>query len=255
MKIATPISNLFNSNLDAERIISLSDCLECRDHSLDSIFPNQEVFHCDIQLIQGWGQKELDYLRLIKKNKPDLKLISFHMASCFDAPALINKRFIPGGKKLSIQEMKNHSIVNTSDAHRIFGNNIFIALENNNDLKTEAYDYVTDPDFISEIVVTNDIRFLYDIAHAKISSFNQNTTFENYAKKLPLHKLSQVHISKPGFTPENEIVDAHELPGQEEIQEVILLLEKYKIEYLTIEYYKDTANLLQLLSSVKQIMR
>ena len=43
-----------------------------------------------------------------------------------------------------------------SDVYKrqIFGDKIHVSVENNNGYNTEAYDYVTDPDFISSIAVS-----------------------------------------------------------------------------------------------------
>ena len=43
IKIATPISHLFENGKLSSQIISLSDCLECRDHSVDKDFKSQTI--------------------------------------------------------------------------------------------------------------------------------------------------------------------------------------------------------------------
>ena len=48
IKIATPISHLFEDKIQAKIIIKNSDCLECRDRSIDSKEENQELFHCEL---------------------------------------------------------------------------------------------------------------------------------------------------------------------------------------------------------------
>ena len=73
---------------------------------------------------------------------------------------------------------------------------ISISVENNNYYKTEAYDYVTDPDFISSIVYDNDINFLFDISHARISAYNSGVDYCEYLLKLPLNRVNQIHIFK-----------------------------------------------------------
>ncbi len=62
IKLATPISHLFEDNNFGQSIIEHSDCLECRDRSIDSTAPNQELFHCELQPIHEWSKAELDYL-------------------------------------------------------------------------------------------------------------------------------------------------------------------------------------------------
>ena len=88
IKIATPISHLFENRKFRSQIINLSDCLECRDHSIDKDFKSQELFHCDLQPIHKFSEDDINSLIKIKSKKLDLKLISFHLASCYKKPKL-----------------------------------------------------------------------------------------------------------------------------------------------------------------------
>ena len=72
LKIATPISHLFENDNFSSQIIDLSDCLECRDHSLDKGFKKQELFHCDLQVIHKFLTDDFNYLKEIKSNKKGL---------------------------------------------------------------------------------------------------------------------------------------------------------------------------------------
>lgn len=253
-KLATPISHLFFKEENARIIIEASDCLECRDHSFKKTHSNQEVFHCDLQPIQNLGQLEFNYLENIKKNKPDLKLISFHMATCYDAPTIEDGKFIPGGNKLKSETLILNASKNITKIKELFGSTVNIAIENNNYYKTEAYDFITDPEFISTVIEQNGINFLFDIAHARVSAFNQAVSFENYISRLPLDRLIQIHISRPGFNENGEIFDKHELPGDEEFMEVINLLKSHStVKYLTIEYYRDANVLVSLLNRLKKL--
>ena len=74
LKIATPISHLFENDNFSSQIIDLSDCLECRDHSLDKGFKKQELFHCDLQVIHKFSTDDFNYLKEIKIF-PDEKLL------------------------------------------------------------------------------------------------------------------------------------------------------------------------------------
>ena len=66
LKIATPISHLFENDNFSSQIIDLSDCLECRDHSLDKGFKKQELFHCDLQVIHKFLTDDFNYLKANK---------------------------------------------------------------------------------------------------------------------------------------------------------------------------------------------
>ena len=92
IELAVPISKLFNSEESAKRIISASDCLECRDESLSQMYPKQYLFHFDLSIIHEWDKEQKDYLYSAILSKPGLKLITFHMASSYNN-AIINHSF------------------------------------------------------------------------------------------------------------------------------------------------------------------
>jgi len=257
IKIATPISHLFDENKKwGKVIIDNSDVLECRDRSISHNFDNQELFHCELQPIHEWNDKEWSFLRKIKDSKPNLKLLTLHIASCCDNPKLNNKIFELGGREYSREEMKYFARENFNKIKSMFGNSVDIAVENNNYYPTEAYRDVTDPEFISDIVSDNNLRFLFDIAHAKVTCFNKNINFERYKKKLPLDKIIQLHICSYAVDEKlNQAYDAHNYPNDEELLEVSNIIEKFKnLKYLTVEYYRDIENLEISLKKVKELI-
>ena len=105
IKLATPISHLFENSDYQNIIVKNSDTFECRDRSIDSRIKNQTLFHCELQPIHQWSNKEWGFLKRIKDSKPDLHLITFHLASCCDEPKLIEHMFELGGREYSREEM------------------------------------------------------------------------------------------------------------------------------------------------------
>ena len=77
IKLATPISHLFENGDLKKRIIEHSDCLECRDRTFNSDAENQELFHCELQPIHDWTNEEFEYLEKIKKTKESKSLLLF----------------------------------------------------------------------------------------------------------------------------------------------------------------------------------
>lgn len=252
--IVTPISHLFESQLQTDLIVAHSDKLECRDHSPAADVHLQTLFHCELQPCHQFEETDFVYLEKVKKTKPELELISFHLASCCHSPELINGIFMPGGREYSDVELLDNAKLNLGRIKKVFGPGIKIAIENNNFYPTPAYQFITDPAFISEIVLENNIYFLYDIAHAKISSYNQGITYEAYKNRLPLNNAVQLHICKSGVNKEMAY-DAHFMPDEEEWVEVSSLLDNYKnIQYLTVEYYRDLDGLIDSLKHLKRII-
>jgi len=258
IKLATPVSHLFENKEYEGVIVKNSDVLECRDRSIDydNYIDKQELFHCELQPIHEWGDVEWRFLQKIKDTKPNLKLLTLHSASCCDKPLINGRMFELGGREYTREEMKSFAKINFLKIKDIFGNSVEIAIENNNYYPTEAYRDVTEAGFISEIVNENNLRFLFDIAHAKVTCFNKNINFEKYKRELPLDRVIQVHICTYGIDDElNQAYDAHSYPNDEELLEVSKIIEKYEnVKYLTVEYYRDIENLEISLKRVKELV-
>lgn len=249
--IVTPVSHLFRDPSIAQRIADNSDYLECRDHSPQFESSAQILFHTDIEPAHRLTQEDFDYLKRIKTEKPNLKLVSFHLASCYHSPILKGGLFLPGGYHYSRSELMSNARENFTKIKAIFGPEVMIAVENNNYYDTPAYEDITDPIFISEVVYTNEIFFLYDLAHAKVSAHNLGISYEAYKTKLPLDKALQIHICKSGLR-DGVAYDAHFLPEAEEWDEIKLILTNFpQIQYLTIEYYKELEGLIESLQYLK----
>jgi hypothetical protein len=161
---------------------------------------------------------------------------------------------VPGTKRYSREELLNNARNNIARIKKILGPKIDIAIENNNHYATPAYDYITEPSFITSVVNDNGIYLLYDIAHAKVSAHNKGITYEIYKNALPINKIIQIHICKYGLN-DKMAYDAHSLPDEEEWNEVQSLLNENKgIQYLTIEYYKEIDGLLSSLQQLKKVV-
>lgn len=254
IKISVPISTLFYNKTDAKKIISLSDCLECRDESIKSELLKQELFHCELQPIHEFSKAKIKYLELIKRSKPDLKLITFHVASSCNRPYVLNGMFEKAGKEYTEKQALRNAKNNFKEIKRIFGNKIELGIENTNFYPTNAYKYITEAAFLSRIVYENNIRFLFDLAHARITAHNTQNDYENYLHALPLDRIIQIHISSCGVRKDGLAFDAHDYPKRQEYLEVKRLIKSGLVRYLTVEYYKDTARLTRSLKLLKELI-
>jgi len=254
VKLATPISNLFKDSIARDEIISRSDCLECREESLDSSELAQHLFHFDVSIVKPWSVEEKGFIRSAISIKSELRLISFHVASSFSELALMEGRFYPGGRRLSRQDMLLNTDANIAWLKKELGaREISIAVENNNYYPTPAYDIVTDPDFIAEIVLNNKISFLLDTAHARIAAHNRGEEIEDYNKGLPLDRIVQLHVSKHEVDNKGMAYDAHGLPDDDFFAETSDMIKRFSPEYLTIEYYKDKEGLIEALDKCRKL--
>ncbi len=264
IQIATPISDLFSESLNADRLCGLSDCLECRDQTIDSTLEKQFLFHFDLQLIHPWQESDLLYLKKVKAMKPEVKLITFHVASCCTFPVLINSFFYPTQKSVMLTEgqMLEYAFQNVNNLRAIFGNHISIAVENNNYFPTVAYDIITNPDFISKIIKKTGIYFLFDLVHARVSHHNNcissgagiSKSFDEYISGFPFDEMVQIHICGSDFQPGEIALDSHEVPQKIDWEICIEVMKNAKnLRYLTLEYYKDINKLEQTLLYCRDI--
>lgn len=254
IKIATPISHLFENKDYTKKILSFSDCLECRDFSINATLAKQEVFHCDLQPIHKLTETNINYLKYIRNTKKDLKLITFHITSCCDNPYIKNWMFQVRGKEYTEKEMLINARKNLLIIKEIFGENVKMAIENNNYYPTDAYKFVTEHGFISQIVYENNIYFLFDIAHANITSNNKKMEYNKYKNMLPLDRTIQLHICSYEIGENDLAYDVHNYPSEKEFAEVKDFLNKFELQYLTVEYYKDVDYLINSLKRLKELL-
>lgn len=253
LKLATPISHLFEDDAVAQEIITFSDCLECRERNSESNWSKQYLFHIDVDIIHGWKQPLKDYLKTLLIPKRELKLVSFQMTVSCDQPTKVKEIYQFGGEEFLPGEMLENAATNIAWLRSILNKNITIALENNNYYPTPAYRHVTEGKFITSVVKENNLKFLFDIAHAQITSHNRDIDYEEYCNSLPMDKTVQLHICEPGINREGLAYDAHDLPEEKMVEHVCELVKKYPVTYLTIEYYKDKDKLIKSLKQFQQI--
>jgi hypothetical protein len=250
--IATPISHLFENEEDALKISQVSDCLEVRQRSLNSELEKQWLFHIDIDLTQHWDTEIKDYLIYAISRKSELRLVTFQATRCCVGEELVDGLFQLSGDLLSREELLDNAIQNVTWLRKTFWESFDIGFENNNYYPTPAYEIVTDANFISEIVESCNIYFLLDIAHAMVTAKNRNIEYNHYVSQLPMKKVIQLHICQPSIPDVGLAKDAHNLPNELMLNEVVRLIEAYRtIEYLTVEYYKDSKSLIEIIKNIK----
>lgn len=252
IQLATPMSHLAKTETFGEHISEVTDCFEVRDHTMGVDLPRQYLYHCDLQPIHPLTDEDFEHLRKVRALKKDLKLVTFHCASCCDKPLLEGKHWVLGGNTYSRQELLDHAKENFKKIREIFGADVKIAIENNNYYKTPAYAIVCDPDFISEVVQQNNLHFLFDVAHAQISAENKDLDFQSYISALPLNKVVQIHLCSPARDENNKIYDAHQPPQEFHLKVVEQVIQNHNPQYLTLEYYKSVPELAGCLKDLKK---
>jgi len=253
--IATPISHLFENETFGAEIAKVSDCLEVRQRSLDSQLPKQWLFHIDIDITLKWDNETREYLQHAFNKKPELKLATFQATRCCQNELLENGMFQLSGKIYSDLEMLEHAAQNTEWLRKVLNTEVKIGLENNNYYPSEAYDVVTNGDFISKVVSQNGLYLLLDIAHAMVTAHNRTIDYSSYIETFPLGRLIQLHICGPEIPQNGIAADSHDPPDQSMELEVIRLIKKFPhIQYLTIEFYRDKNILVESINSMRDAL-
>lgn len=249
-KIATPVCHLFREAEQAKLITEYSDCFEVRDECIGTDVENIEVFHCEAQPIHRLHEEVFQYLQRKRTQYPRLRLVTFHCASNCDTPHVKDGLFHSSGIEYNRQEMIINARHNFTRIKKIFGDTIALGIENNNYYPTSAYRFITDPDFISDLIMENELCFLFDMAHARITAQNKDISYGEYKSKLPLARITQIHISSCTF--ENGLArDTHDAPDKEILNETRDMIVQYKPQYVTVEYYKNYEILLSTLRELR----
>ena len=255
IKIATPISKLFNSSPQVEKsIVELSDALEVRDLSTNTDFSLPKLYHCEYGILHKWADKEMNQILGIINKNPEISFITFHLPACYENSPIENNVYMPVGHKMSISEMRENARWNIKLLREKIGYKIEFGVENNNYFATGAYEIVTEPAFINELLSLLNIKLLLDIGHAQISAFNQNKSTDEYINAFNLDEVYQIHLSSPTLAKE-ACADSHKELTEEDWDVFKRVLARCpNVQYITIEYYKDLDKLMQMLKRLKKIL-
>lgn len=252
MRLATPISHLFRDADAGARIAAASDCLECRDWCADSRLPRQELFHFDQGIQIRWDREVQADLARIFSMKTELKLVTFQIPSCYDAPVLEGRFFQPGGRRLGRREMIESIRDNVAWLRSVLRPGVDIGIENNNYYPTPAYEDIADSSFLAEAVEMSGCLFLLDIAHAHISAHNRGEMASKYMEGLPMNRLVQIHLCGPSLPERGTAFDEHEWPDDGLTEEALRLGAARGARYLTVEYYKNADRLVEGLAALRR---
>jgi uncharacterized protein (UPF0276 family) len=256
MLIATPTSHLFKSEDAAASIAKKSDCLELREFMIGSFIDLAKLAHLDeIDVIRPWDTQRKNFIQKVIENYKNLELVTFHMSCNCTSPKIKEGIFVSGGEIMTKEAMLKNAAVNIDWLKKILPNNIQIAVENNNYYPTSAYEDVTEPAFISEVVNSNDIHFLFDISHALVTCYNKKIQYDKYLNGLPLSKLIQIHICSPGIRENGLAYDLHLIPSEDHLRHALSVGNSYGAMYLTLEFYKNKTKLLNFLDYMKNEMQ
>lgn len=260
-RIATPYSHLCTNDETLKNIIQVSDAIEIRNGNFKLPKGIDVLWHCDLSITNPWTERESEYfknvLRSVDQNESKLKLISFHAASRYQENKVVNCRFEGLGEPFRAEQMLENAAVNASLLRRLLASctasaeQADILVENNNHLGTDAYDVVTSGEFITALTEQADLKLLFDIAHARVTAGNLQIEFDEYASTLPISTCRQMHLSMPRCEG-GRYIDSHDPLSNSEFERIFQWTPRCpNLEFMTIEYYKNTAVLLGQISKLR----
>ncbi|WP_242874667.1 multinuclear nonheme iron-dependent oxidase [Clostridium pasteurianum] len=126
---------------------------------------------------------------------------------------------------------------------RIFKNNLEVPLllENIPDspkehqITIDHYPYVM-PEQISRLVIDNDVLFLLDLTHAKITAEYHGWNIHDYVKELPLNRAMEIHVNGSGYDKDGFPSDTHEAMKNEDYNLLEWVLNYANPKIVTLEY-------------------
>lgn len=117
-----------------------------------------------------------------------------------------------------------------------------LLLENSPDSPTDRdrtmfdlYPYI-DAEKISKLYEDNDVYFLLDISHAKITANYNGWDIHDYLKSLPLNRIKEIHLNGSGYDKDGYPKDTHQAMGDEEYELLAWVLNNSKPDIVTLEY-------------------
>lgn len=128
-----------------------------------------------------------------------------------------------------------------------------ILIENLDYNQTNAYEYVCEPVFIQQVIEQTDTFLLFDLAHARVTAHAFGITVDDYIDQLPLDKIQQIHLNRPGWR-EGRLVDSHLALEDEDYQLFEQVLKRCKPWSVTLEYNKDKALIQSQIERLRDIL-
>ena len=205
-----------------------------------------------LNLVNPEFRKMLDSIgleRIIKDYDPCW--ISFHLG--FAAEELESGgqfgHDVAKSEILERNEVKKRIIKNVNCVKQKFPS-IDVLLENLDYNPTErsngAYEYITDPGFISDILHGTNTYMLLDLAHAEISAKNMGYKhIKDYIDRLPLDRVWEIHLAKPGEK-NGFLHDSHEELKDTKLFEYVLDKTMH-LKAVTLETFSDIGRQLDLI--------
>ena len=86
-----------------------------------------------------------------------------------------------------------------------------------------------------------------------ITAHNIKTDYRKYRGTLPIASTVQLHVSNFKINEDGIAVDKHDLPDESIYNEVKEIIKCNPVKYLTVEFYEETAGLLETIQKYRSV--
>lgn len=116
-----------------------------------------------------------------------------------------------------------------------------------------AYEYVCEPDFISDVLADTGVGLLLDLAHAQVSASRLGLTIDAYLARLPLERVRQIHLNGPRLL-DGQLYDAHETLTEADYALLAAVLQVTQPWAITLEYDRDEHAIIEQLRRLRALV-
>lgn len=99
----------------------------------------------------------------------------------------------------------------------------------------DHYPYIM-PEQINRLFTENDVSFLLDLTHAKITAQYHGWDIHNYIRELPLERIKEIHVNGSGYDKDGFPADTHQAMGDEDYKLLDWVLNHSNPDIVTLEY-------------------
>jgi uncharacterized protein (UPF0276 family) len=99
----------------------------------------------------------------------------------------------------------------------------------------DHYPYIM-PEQFSRLFIENDVSFLLDLTHAKITAQYRGFNIQDYLRQLPLDRVVEIHVNGSGYDKDGFPADTHQAMENEDYKLLDWVLNYANPEIVTLEY-------------------
>lgn len=99
----------------------------------------------------------------------------------------------------------------------------------------DHYPYIM-PEQINRVIIGNDVSFLLDLTHAKVTALYHGWNVHEYIRRLPLERVTEIHVSGSGYDKDGFPADTHNAMGNEDYELLDWALNFANPGIVTLEY-------------------